>query len=96
MKKRLNLVCATLLAIVVAMVSLTKASAVDNVLDYANSIGALNGAATLNRVVEATSNGGYIVGGQTAACMEYRDEDGEKLVDSEQCEEYYLDKKMRK
>ncbi len=93
MKKRLNLVCATLLAIVVAMVSLTKASAVDNVLDYANSIGALNGAATLNRVVEATSDGGYIVGGQTAACMEYRDEDGEKLVDSEQCKEYYLDKK---
>ena len=41
----------------------------ENYLDYANSIGQVKNGDTINRVVEATSDGGYVVGGQTVACM---------------------------
>lgn len=40
-----------------------------DVLDYANSIGSIEGSDTINYVVEATSDGGYIVGGQAMKCI---------------------------
>lgn len=37
-------------------------------LDYAKSVGSIGGADTINWAVEATSDGGYVVGGQTVGC----------------------------
>lgn len=94
MGKRLSLTCATLLAAAVVVAPPANIFAVDNmtddVLDYAYSIGAIEGMATLNRVVEATTDGGYIVGGQAAGCKKYNDDGTNELVDPQQCEEYYM------
>ena len=75
------------------------ASAASSV-DYEKSIGQVDGADTVNWVVTATDDGGYVVGGQTVSC--YRrpaqvlegatltdsDEDWEK-VSSQECLNYY-------
>ncbi len=42
-----------------------------SVVDYEKSIGQVDGADTVNWVVEATDDGGYVVGGQTIMC--YKD-----------------------
>lgn len=71
MKKRLfwgTLAAAATLVLGLAPFMSTRATT-SSVLDYANSIGALNGADTANFVVAATSDGGYIVGGQAAKCI---------------------------
>lgn len=41
-------------------------------IDYEKSIGQIKGADTVNWVVEATSDGGYVVGGQTVACYRHK------------------------
>ena len=73
-------------------------------LDYAKSVGSIGGADTINWVVEATSDGGYVVGGQTMGCYRHEDgvalasahadnDDGE-LVEWSKCEEYYSNMPM--
>lgn len=44
-----------------------------SVVDYEKSVGQVEGADTINWVVEATDDGGYVVGGQTVACYKYVD-----------------------
>ncbi len=46
-----------------------------NPLDYANSIGRVGESDTINRVVEATADGGYVVGGQMVVCERYNADD---------------------
>ncbi len=46
-------------------------------VDYEKSVGQVEGADTINWVVEATSDGGYVVGGQTVACYKYIDDEPE-------------------
>lgn len=70
-------------------------------LDYAKSVGSIGGADTINWVVEATSDGGYVVGGQTVGCYKYEGGDSVKakakavkntsgeLVEWSECEEYF-------
>ena len=69
MKKRAILGVSALLA--VAVLPVANVFAADSALDYANSIGQIENGDTINRVVEATSDGGYIVGGQTVGCIKY-------------------------
>ena len=40
----------------------------ESYIDYEKSVGQVNGADTINLIVEATSDGGYVVGGQTIEC----------------------------
>ena len=53
-------------------------SAFASSLDYAKSIGQIEMGDTINYVIEATSDGGYVVGGRTLICLkyEYEEEDG--------------------
>ena len=51
----------------VAALPLSGASA-ESYIDYEKSVGQVNGADTINLIVEATSDGGYVVGGQTIEC----------------------------
>ena len=69
MKKRAILGVSALLA--AAVMPVANVFAADSSLDYANSIGSLEGSDTINYVVEATSDGGYIVGGQAAKCIRF-------------------------
>lgn len=46
----------------------SSAFAVD-LLDYANSVGQVDEADTVNWVIGATSDGGYVAGGQTVQCF---------------------------
>ncbi len=69
MKKRAILGVSALFA--AAVLPVANVFATDSALDYANSIGQINDADTINRVVEATYDGGYIVGGQTIGCEKY-------------------------
>ena len=45
-----------------------------SVVDYEKSIGQVDGADTVNWVVEATDDGGYVVGGQTILCYKVNPE----------------------
>ena len=67
-------------------------------LDYAKSIGQIEMGDTVNYVIEATSDGGYVVGGQTLQCLKYEDggvekgdgdNPGPEVVLFSECEEYY-------
>ena len=93
----------TFALLVATLLSTANVFARDNVLDYANSIGQVSDGDTMNRVVEATSDGGYIVGGQAAVCIKYKrpiayvedfhllgiDDDEGEVVSMAECEEWY-------
>ena len=80
-----------------AISALLVPSAFADTLDYAESIGQVETNDTINYVIEATSDGGYVVGGQTVQCYKYEetgapkgpsDEGGEKVSLSECLENY--------
>ncbi len=60
------------------VLSVSSAFATDP-LDYANSVGQIDDADTYNWVIEATSDGGYIAGGQTVGC--FKEEMGDVRLD---------------
>ena len=92
MNKRMIWGSAALLMLATAVTPLVKVFAADSVLDYANSMGAIDDSNTINRVVTATTDGGYIVGGQAAQCL-YMDTDKgvTKVSKDEECIKYYTD-----
>ena len=51
-----------------AMLPFSGIASAASVVDYEKSIGQVDGADTINWVVEATDDGGYVVGGQTIGC----------------------------
>ncbi|MBP5656020.1 hypothetical protein J6X15_00320 [Candidatus Saccharibacteria bacterium] len=51
-----------------AMLPFSGIASAASVVDYEKRIGQVDGADTINWVVEATDDGGYVVGGQTMAC----------------------------
>lgn len=69
MKKNILGIFALFGAVVVPAAGVSAAT--NNPLDYAKSIGQVSESDTVNRVVEATSDGGYVVGGQILRCYRY-------------------------
>ena len=82
-----------------ALVPFSGVASAASTVDYEKSVGQVDGADTINWVVEATNDGGYVVGGQTVAC--YREShaavkkliypdgpQGEKVA-YEECVKYY-------
>ncbi|MBR0133939.1 hypothetical protein IJM16_01600 [Candidatus Saccharibacteria bacterium] len=66
MKRVLKSTAAVLMAAFLPVAGVFASSG--NPLDYANSIGQVRESDTVNRVVEATADGGYVVGGQIIVC----------------------------
>ncbi len=58
----------TMAVLTAAVLPFSGAFAKDDAFDYANSIGQVDEGDTINLVVEATSDGGYVVGGITMHC----------------------------
>lgn len=61
------------IALSMAILPLSEFVVAASSVDYEKSIGQVDGADTINWVVEATSDGGYVVGGQTMRCYKSTD-----------------------